>query len=457
MNNFFSYIAFSLIIIFSISFVSSNFACGVVNSSESLSSSWADVIVYFEENKSDFTNCQVNPEGKFCCDLENISSVEFKVGKKIFAEVDDIKRGLVGGPVNTYVTDKGYDIFPDIQLKKIINFNLEEQGLYINKSSVSSNISLGKIYRELKYSINSSEGYIENKLCSNCNYSEFLINLSKGKNELIIFNPDNKIIIKNITLYNLDYLNLNLTIDCNKCKYKKNFIYVPSNEEMVIHSSFNSSHNISGNFLLYLPNEWSLMGSTNKVDFSKTHTGFVEEVLDKRDFSVNYKIKTKKSLIKQNYLIYQQINEYSKLTKVRTFNLRFIPINRNNLFEKNYPNYILEQYSSPKNPAILVTDKEYIQSAAIFTNKEVDGSYSYLDFNLIKKGKEIKYTFKIFTTIPKQEIENIFIVFKVEKNKILEATFNGSNLPLQFYKEDIDYNYYSIFTQEKGPFEVIIS
>ena len=78
-------------------------------------------------------------------------------------------------------------------------------------------------------------------------------------------------ISEKIVLYNLDYFNFNIDFFCDKCKQKKKFFYIPSGEEILIKSSFNSSHNISGDFLFYFPSHWVLSDLSKYEDFSVSH------------------------------------------------------------------------------------------------------------------------------------------------------------------------------------------
>ncbi|MCX6750026.1 MAG: hypothetical protein NTZ83_01060, partial [Candidatus Pacearchaeota archaeon] len=271
MNRISSFFAVFFILLFSLSFVSPNFVCGFVNNSQEFSSSWVNVIVYFEENKSDFTECKINPENKFCCDLDNISSVNFSMGKKVFAEVFDEKSGFVAGPVSLYLTDSGYDVFPEMKLEKAMITFLPDENLFINRSSILINLSLAERYNNLRYTLNSSEGYLEQEVCKDCNDFEFLVPLFKGENELVLISNGSREISEKIIFYNLDYFNFNVNLSCDKCKLKKKFFYVPSEEEIRIHSYFNSSHNISGDFLFYFPSQWILLDSLKSEDFSITH------------------------------------------------------------------------------------------------------------------------------------------------------------------------------------------
>jgi hypothetical protein len=447
---------FFAVLIFCLSFISSNFVCGEVTGSEDFSPVWTTVTVYFEENKSEFTECKVNPENKFCCDLENISSVEFEVGKKVLAEIIDSKRGFIAGPVSLYLTDGGYDVFPEINLEQAIKLNLPSEKIFIKESLLSLNMSSTKKDSSIWYSLNSSENYIGQELCANCTSSEFLIPLSKGKNELVLTIVGDKPISKEILIYNLDYLNFNIDFICSKCKKKKNFFYIPADEEIIVNLSFNSSHPISGDFYIYFPGKWVLLNPYNR-DLSETHAGYIENIDNLSYSSYTYLIKTPKSFIKQNYIFYQRLNDNELLTKVRVFNLKLIPFYKNNDFKKEYQSNVLSQRTSVNEPIVLNPNLSYIKTIAIFPNQEIINSNSYLKYDSENIRDKSKSKFTIRTSLPKESIENIYFIFKVRKGESIDVKLRGEDLPLQFYEEDDDFTYYSASAHEKGPFEVRIS
>lgn len=445
---------FSLFV-FNINLVNSSFVCGFVNDSNKISADWANVKVYYAENISDFTNCQTSPENKFCCDLENISSVQFSTGKKVFAEVYDLKRGLVAEPVSLYLTDEGYNIFPDMKIKKAFSLNIKNKNLVLDSSSIPVTFSSYKNLDNLYYNINSSERQFNNTLCENCNFSIFSIPLSKGKNELILssgYSEESEELYERINIYNLDYLDIGVNVFCDKCKAKKNFLYIPSNQEVTINYYFNSSHNISGEFLFYLPRDWTLINSSDSSDFSLTHKGVIKRVEDQSFLSFNYTIKSPKKIIKQDYLVYQKINGYSDSTKVRAFRLKFLPFHKINPFQEDFPDNVLEQSSSESNPIILESENQYLETVAIFSKNEFTSSRSYIESKENKREKDKEIEFNILTTLPKKEIEKIFLMFKVEKDKSLEIVYMGEPLLLKLHKEDPNYNYYSVYLSENAPF-----
>lgn len=441
-----------VLFILNISFVSSTFVCGFVSDSDKFSADWIEVKVYYAENELDFTNCQVSPENKFCCDLENISSVNFSVGKKVFAEISDLKTGVSGGPVFLYLTGEGYDLFPDMKLRETISLNISDNQIILNSSSFPLEFFSDNSFNNWSYKVSSSGESFERSLCESCNYSEFSIPLSKGKNEIYLTSNKTNHIDKSLVIYNLDYLEMGINIFCDGCKIKKNFWYVPSYKEITINSYLNSSHNISGDFLLYFPREWVLINSSNFADFSLTHKAIVEKIQNESFFSSNYTFKTPKKLIKQDYFISQKINGNSNLFKIRSFKFKFLPFYQKNNLEENYPIKILSQSSSGKEPIVLDFKKEGLETIAIFPKSDIKYSYSYIEFkkDIKKTNPEIK--FNILSTLSEDEIDKIFLIFKVEKGKSIEVLYKDVPLQLAYHNEDNNYRYYSAYIYEKSPF-----
>lgn len=457
MNKLCFFFVIFFIFIFSLSFTSSKFVCGFVNNSKEYSSSWSKVIVYPVGEPLNYTECKVNPENKFCCDLDEIKGFTSSIGKNVFAEVFDREGGFVAGPVSLYLTEEGYDIFPSMNLQKAVIINSPSERIFINQSSILINVSLVSNYNNLKYSLNSSNGYSEQQVCNNCDGLTFPISLSKGKNEInIIAYKGSKNISEKITFYNLDYLNFNMNIVCDKCKLKGDTFQVPSGKDIKFYSSFNASHNISGDFLFYFPSEWNLSYSLNREDFSLTHKIIDENILNKKESSFNYTIKSPNTFIKEEYLFYQKIGDKESLTKVMVSKLTLMPFHRSKPFGNTYFTEIITQRGSPEEPIILNSKDNYIKLVAIFPKKEILKSYSTLNINEEGRGKNKKYFFTILTTIPQRDIEKILLIFKSEKGKSLEVYGAKDKINLELYEEDSNYTYYSATVNEKGPFNVRI-
>ena len=441
-----------LVILSSLPLVTSNFVCGIVNDSKGVSSSWRNILIYSEEHPDQSIICRSNPENKFCCDLENVS-----IGDNVFAEVFDEESGFVSNKVNLVITGEGYDLFPQMNMEKAILINSPNNRIFINQSQLSMNLSLAENYDSLNYSFNSLNHSFEEHFCDNCGSFLLPLNLDKGKNEIILTAYGDREISEKIDIYNLDYLILDINVICNKCKKTEDYFYVPSGDNITFSSSFNSSHNISGEFLFYFPSEWALYNSSIKEDFSATHNAIKETIDNKKESTKNYSFVSPNVFIKTDYLFYQKLDNQESTTRVRVFKLKIIPFHKKKPFEQGYFNQALAQRASPDEPVILYSKEDYLQTIAIFPNIEIDKAYSNLKFETKKSGGKIEHIFTILTSIQNKDIESIFLVFKVENGKNIHVYEGSRELSLELYKNSQDYTYYSTWAYDKGPFIVIFS
>ncbi len=444
-------------LIFSISFINANFVCGFVNDSQNFSSSWSNILIYPAENNSAFSSCEVSPENKFCCDLDEIPSFNYSIGRQIVAEVFDEQGGFVGGPVILSLTGEGYDVFPDMYLQKAIIINSPSDNIFTNISSIWINISLASGYNNLNYTLNSSSGFSQEHLCTNCTDPYFLIPLDKGRNELnvIAYNDYRQMSYKKI-FYNLDYLNMSLNVFCDKCKVKNKGFYIPSNENITFSSSFEASHNISGDFLFYFPSDWELLNISDTSDFSGTHSVITEHVEDQKDFSVNYTLQSPKTFIKKEYSFSQEFGNENLTSTAILFKWGIIPFKKLKQFDKHYFYFSKIQMGSEIHPIILQSKADYIQLAAIYPKINIENTRSSIKFTEKKHGKNKGEYFTILTSISQKYIKNIFLVFKVEKGRQIQVYDDKTRLNLNFYKNDSSYTYYSAYINKKGPFRVRI-
>lgn len=449
MNKFYLFFCILLIISFSSQLIEGKFVCGYVNDSSESSSAWEKVIVYASENPLIVTNCKINPENKYCCDLDELN-LKINPGKKVFAEIYNQDTGLVAAPVSKYLTEEGYDIMPELNLEKAITLNWSHKSLVMNQSSISVNALLSKSYANMKYRIN--EGQNE-QVCTNCTSIDFTIPLIKGKNEILITAYGNREISEKLIIYNLDYFNINFSIECNKCIKKEDVLYVPTLSDVIILSSFNSSHPISGDFLLYFPAEWGFNDSGLLRDYSLTHKILTENISEESYFFKNYNMQSPKTTFKREYFFNQKFENINFTKKVIVYRNNFFPFKRIKKFEKNYFTGYLNQKGSPDEPIIINSTVSYLKTVAIFPKTIIEESYSAIITD--KKGKE-NY-FSIYSTLSESEINSIFLVFHIEKGKNIELLDSfGKKVKLELYKQDTVYDYYSSFTNTKGPFIVNI-
>ncbi|MEM4330878.1 MAG: hypothetical protein QW273_02625, partial [Candidatus Pacearchaeota archaeon] len=140
-------IIYILVISFLVYTVSANVACGLVNKKDELSPQGLKVILYYSENKTDFTECLINPSNKYCCDLELLNS-SFSKGKKIFAEIYDKETGYIAKRVEGETSSEGYSLLPPLELTEAIKVIPKEKVL-LNESQINISIILGDFYKKV--------------------------------------------------------------------------------------------------------------------------------------------------------------------------------------------------------------------------------------------------------------------------------------------------------------------
>jgi hypothetical protein len=213
-------VLFSVVFLFFIPNSSANFACGIVKTHEDISPSWFDVTVYYEEAREFFTTCKVSPdENKYCCDPSEIDQVEWDIGKKLIAQIN--QDGYLTEPKSLTISGEGYDIFPELVLEKILHIESPNQTLFVNQSKLFFNISTSKQYRNISYSL-SSDGFSKTEvLCTNCNHVEKLLeNLPSGSYNLNIesMNDSGDTVLEKKEIFFIDNVKFSREINCEGCK-----------------------------------------------------------------------------------------------------------------------------------------------------------------------------------------------------------------------------------------------
>ncbi len=443
--------------------ISANFVCGHLNDSSELSGSWINVLVYYDEKTSDITSCKTSPENKFCCDLQDIENVNWQVNKIVHGEVYLPDLGYIAGPVSLSTTENGYDLFPEMQLKKVFNFNQEFKKILVNESSVLFNLNIHENYNNLKYIVNENP-LSEVVVCESCSNAIFEVILEKGKNKITLtaYNLDNgREISEDFYIYSLDYLELIDDFQCKKCKNLNNNIYVPSHEKVNLSFKVNSSHPISGKIKIYHPIDWSISEEFLSKDYSLTHNLIEWEM--KNDSNLHEKIYPFVSSgtwfkRRDNFKYEIQESEISKIRKVLVHTLtRFFPIRVEKRFSDDiYFEDSLNEIVSNLEPLILELDQELFEVIAIYPNTELYDAHAHIIYKERRFFNRRYITFNLLSTIPNYQIKNILIRFKVPKEDSFRFYYNKGDNSYSLYKEDLKYNYYQGEFSKKGSFNLKI-
>jgi hypothetical protein len=448
------------VIMLSSSLVSANFACGFVNDSSKLAASWTEVLISYDENPFDLIVCKTTPENKFCCDLETINSVDWSVGKLIHAEVFNSELGYIAGPVSRLTTEEGFDVFPDMQLRKAINFNKPLKTILINTSEVLFDLSIDQNYNNLKYKLNQNN---EVDICQGCTEAQFTIQeLSKGNNEikLTVYNVDSgKEISETFFINSLNYLDIIDSFDCEKCEVKGKKVYIYSNSEVNLELKLSSSHDFSGIINIYFPTDWELDESFLSEDYSVSHDLFKWNINDSSNELISLPFTSSKTSFKRKESFKYEFSDFSKETKIFVYSIiKRLPFNRQKKFSNDfYFEDSLSEIISPAEPIILTPEQDIFELIAIYPKQESNNAYAYITYKQRNFFNRKYIKFNLLSNIASRKIEKILFRFKVPKEDSISFYYIKENINLEIYESDTVYNYYEAYVDKKGSFRIKIS
>jgi hypothetical protein len=413
---------FVLLIVFLHS-VSANLVCGqVIDSEDNVSAQWYNVRLT-HPYEDDETFCQVSPaENKFCGDAETIDGT-WNIGEEIIAEIYDNESGYAAGPVSLTTTGEGYDVFPVMQLEKVIKANYEKL-LFSNNSKFLINASFKSPYNQIE-----TTG-IKNTSCTDCTNLTQNIQAHFGMNHLTIkAKNQDKVFTEEIDFAILNNFYFNRKTECEGCNNK----LVRENKEVEVLIEVNLSHEVDDFELKeYVPKEWKITDCDGKIrDYSDSHNVIVWKVSGK-EIIKNYKFKSpevfffpKKYFLKSE-LENKKINE-EELIVYRLFS--FWSFKSDSDF-KSLEKKIYSRVQPGK--ALVVKPKnKSLTLAGIYPNNTIKNVW----FEIKELQADIDggiecYSFD--TNIHKKDIEKIFLEFKVDK-KLAEKY---EKLNVHFFDED---------------------
>ncbi|MBN4049146.1 PGF-pre-PGF domain-containing protein [archaeon AH-315-M20] len=248
-----------------------HWVCGEVNNAEDyMDAAWHDVIIYYENDKTNYASCEVGTEDYiYCCDSEAIPRHRWRIGDIIFAEVIDNGDGYIAGPVSVVTTGAGHDVEPKMTLKAIITINSPTNIVY-NVNSIILNVTTTNPYNNaIWYSLDNNNNVT---LCTNCNYpTTNLIDLSDAQHNIAVYVNDSSNNIGSKQVYfTIDAINDPPTIDS----------YAPIDTNPVITEEQSKLFSITKSD----PN----LGDVITVKWYKNGTELVGETNDNYTFSAAY-------------------------------------------------------------------------------------------------------------------------------------------------------------------------
>ncbi len=458
---------FVLFIPFCLPLISANFACGIVNDSESFSPSWMKVELYYTENPHFKTSCQVSPDGnKYCCDPREIKQVNWQIGKDLEARIFDKNSGYFSYPVSTEITGEGYDLFRNIELRKAIAIYSPQRNVFLNQTAIEFNLSIDPYFNSLRYELNHSGAITEAEICSNCNEAVFNLPVDLGNYEIkIIASNGDEELYEKLNLVNLEYIKLNRTVSCEKCLDE----LIPYDSEVNITITLETSHPVNGKLIDLYPSGWRLVDSfprenVSRMSFSKTHNK-VEWEVSGNNISRSYTLISPYIIFpipRRNIFrsAFEDFSDDPDILKV----YRFIATNILSTPPGDLSNETIEllgnekyTYTSPGNPLVIDLNKKYLTQIAIFPNKILEeANANVLDGPEITfKGAEMN--FAIESSIPSSEIDTVMIRYREkldEHNGLFYYDGEWKLLDGVVYEEDENYRYYEAYNDNIGFFAI---
>ncbi len=416
------------IIVFSLSYpVSAHFVCGqVLNSPQNVSAAWLPVKIFYPSSPSNFTACEVSPDGnKYCCDAEAIpSSTPWKIGDTVNAGVYSPQTGYVAGPVSIVTTGEGYDLFPDMQIQKVINIFSPIQSLIISSTpSLFLNSSFLSPYNHVTLSNDSSKIL----LCDNCTSFSGKINLSYGMNSLnLSASSGNLVFSQNINLALLKKITFQRSFTCNGCGKST----IPPDQNFSVSIFLNLSNSIS-NFQLeeYVPSDFLIINTTGSVQSYNSTYNVIIWNISGRNIYENYTVVSPHIVwpLSYSYEFYSSlggININSEEVKVRNF-FDFVPIrvppHKNfGYYGGTYP------VISPGRPYVL-SGNYSIEKLAFFPKSAMDNAhFGLISGNVCSSVKGVVGCYSVTSSSSPNYVNRTYIEFKVPKS----SSSNPSDISL---------------------------
>ncbi|MEM4625697.1 MAG: hypothetical protein QXJ28_02970, partial [Candidatus Pacearchaeota archaeon] len=368
----FLYAALLVLIFLLISFntVDANFVCGrVVSNDPIFSPSWLSVSIYYSENSSYRSICRVSPDGnKFCCDPKQIKEIPWSIGKEVNAEI--FSEEYIGGPVKTLISGEGYNLFPDLNVEKIITIHSPNNTIILNNNDLFVNVSLASNFTFLKYILYGQSFFNEEQVCGNCSAVSFYINnLSFGNYTLVLIASNGKRFVNNSLKFSIcPKMDFYRRVDCIGCS--ENF--VPSNRRVTIFIGLDAGVNVSGKFADIFPSDWKIINLNNSggivETFSESHNIIYWNV-EGNNIWRNYTLVSPRVTFTKRYIFHSQFEDFkseeSKIILFRFYRILSLPVS---LINKRMEKLGILSFNeiSPDFPAVLFLKDVELEQISLF-------------------------------------------------------------------------------------------
>ncbi len=428
---------FGILILLLVNFVSANFACGEVESVD-VEPQWMKVRIYYNDSDN-YANCTVSPaENKFCCDTNEIPGLSWGVGKEVKAEIFD--EGYFANDVSLFISGEGYDVFPVMNLEKVIKANYSKV-VFSNESKFLLNASFVEPFNFIE---------LENEPLCECSEYEGEVEGNFGMNYLgLVSSSGQREVIEELIVAILEYFEFGREIECEKCSGNE----IKRNQEADMKLEINLSHPIEGMELReYVPVGFEILETDGIIEeYSETHKLIVWNVSGK-NIKVSYRLKAPDVWFFPRKYVFrtsleEELLEESKIIVSRFFS--FWDIDQEIKFRKRK----MKIYSrtSPNNPLVVKFKDKNITRIAVFPKRTIKNAK--LNIGEYRDLEEDVDYYSLDTNLALEDIEKILVDFRVEKDRNLSLyvfedewkEWEGSEV--EMVEEDDDYKYYQVYIE----------
>ncbi len=422
----------SLVIIFilfifliSLPLTKAHFICGkVINLEDGMSANWFDVNVFYPDDDT-YTSCEVSPSGnKYCCDIEDIPGKTWKIGDIVKAEIYENTTGYFTSPVSITTTGEGYDVAPEMQLKKAIKIhNPNSRLIFSNKSEFLLNVSFEKPYHDIEVYLN-DEKILQGEYST---ISEF-IKGDFGHNNLFIkakHIKENRYFNENISFYIIKRYNF-----LRKISPSNGDIQVKSDEKIEVSINIKLSEHVKNiNLIEYIPIKWKILKHKGELKrYSSSHNILIWNVSGKNIIKNYTLLSPSKKLTPRKYVFKTQLDKKiinKSNIEVQGY-LPFFP-RKKKLRGGSSTRIDFNMVSSSK--PIVLNNYSGIDKIAVFPNKSKQKSeFGLINYSSNSEIKNILDYYLFDTDLSKDEIQKVFLQLSLNKTYLQKKGYNNISL-----------------------------
>jgi hypothetical protein len=431
-------------------FVSAHFVCGQVqNSADNLSSSWMNVVIFYPSNPAQYTQCQVSPQdNKYCCDAEAIPGKTWSIGSVVDAEIYSPQTNYLAGPVSVTTTGNGYDVFPIMQVQKIINVYNPADGLAVSHNGT---VLLNASFLTPYTNVSLFDGSSYQTLCTNCTSFIGNIPIHQGTNSWNISATDGTLtFLQNVNFQSMGNMSSSQEIKCSGCGKDSVF----QNQEFNLTIKINLSDYANGLLLdEYIPSDFEII-KTDGVSVNSSSYSMIEWNVSGNSIQKTITLKSPglfwpREYSFETYLDKNQISQYN-ITVKRFFS--FFPSRKYTFFSNNYSIYPLVLSNSP----YVLSPSGDILKLAIFPNSTLkNAGFKVISFIPDKKIDGALSYYSIQSNLPLSIPYSVYLEFRVKKDKLYDSgdismfyynrDWKEANITL--FSEDAKYYYFKGYVQ----------